>query len=72
MLDYFLLYLAGPERNKLRVRDPERYGWNPRELLSLVVSETKPTRRNRATGSGCYAREKSIRTHDTHRSIRLI
>jgi len=41
MLDYFLLYLAGPERNKLRVRDPERYGWNPRELLSLVVSETK-------------------------------
>ena len=37
MLNYFLLYLAGPERRKLKVKDPEKLGWNPKELLSMIT-----------------------------------
>jgi len=37
MLDYFLLYLAGPERKTLRIQDPERYGFRPKELLTMIA-----------------------------------
>lgn len=38
MLNYFLKFLAGPpsERRKLKVNDPEQYGWDPKELLRLI------------------------------------
>lgn len=36
MLNYFLLYLAGPERRKLKVRDPAKYSFRPKELLVQV------------------------------------
>eukprot|EP00878_Enallax_costatus_P013480 GHUV01014095.1.p1 GENE.GHUV01014095.1~~GHUV01014095.1.p1 ORF type:complete len:229 (+),score=76.95 GHUV01014095.1:855-1541(+) len=36
MLDYFLLYLTGPNRKMLKVRDPERYHFNPKQLLALI------------------------------------
>uniref|UniRef100_A0A061QXI9 RING-type E3 ubiquitin transferase n=1 Tax=Tetraselmis sp. GSL018 TaxID=582737 RepID=A0A061QXI9_9CHLO len=36
MLNYFLLYLTGPERRKLRIKDPEKYGFRPRELLMQI------------------------------------
>ncbi|GIL50136.1 hypothetical protein Vafri_6264 [Volvox africanus] len=32
-LNYFLKYLVGPERRQLRVRNPEKYNFNARELL---------------------------------------
>merc|ERR1712176_567343 len=38
MLNYFLVYLAGPERRKLKVKNPEKYGFNPREMLHQIVS----------------------------------
>jgi ubiquitin conjugation factor E4 B len=38
MLNYFLLYLAGPERRKLKVRDPARYGFRPKELLTQICN----------------------------------
>jgi ubiquitin conjugation factor E4 B len=37
MLNYFLLFLAGPKRRELKVKDPEKYGWNPKELLALIA-----------------------------------
>ena len=37
MLNYFLLFLAGPQRRQLKVKDPEKYGWNPKELLSMIA-----------------------------------
>ena len=37
MLNYFLLFLAGPERTKLKVKDPEKYGWKPKELLGMIT-----------------------------------
>lgn len=38
MLNYFLAYLAGPERKKLRVDNPEKYDWDPKQVLSEIVS----------------------------------
>ena len=38
MLNYFLAYLAGPERKKLRVDNPEKYDWDPKQVLSQIVS----------------------------------
>ena len=36
MLNYFLLQLVGPERRALKVKDPEKYEFRPKELLSQV------------------------------------
>ena len=38
MLDYFLLFLAGPERRRLNVRNKEKYEFDPRALLSAIVT----------------------------------
>lgn len=38
MLNYFLKFLAGAERRRLRVKDPEKYGWDPKELLKTICS----------------------------------
>lgn len=37
MLNYFLLQLVGPERRALKVKDPEKYEFRPKELLSQIV-----------------------------------
>lgn len=38
MLNYFLLQLAGPQqRRALKVKDPEKYEFRPKELLSQIV-----------------------------------
>ncbi|GAB4822698.1 hypothetical protein N2152v2_009744 [Parachlorella kessleri] len=37
-LDFFLKYLTVPEeRKRLRVRDPEKYSWHPKELISQLA-----------------------------------
>lgn len=36
MLNYFLLYLTGPERKGLKMKDPSKYNWNPKELLAQI------------------------------------
>lgn len=36
MLNYFLLQLVGPQRKTLRVKDPEKYEFRPKELLAQV------------------------------------
>ena len=36
MLNYFLLQLVGPQRKALRVKDPEKYEFRPKELLAQV------------------------------------
>jgi ubiquitin conjugation factor E4 B len=38
MLNYFLLYLTGPERRKLKVANPEKYQFNPKELLAQIAT----------------------------------
>lgn len=38
MLNYFLLQLVGPQRKTLRVKDPEKYEFRPKELLAQVRS----------------------------------
>jgi hypothetical protein len=42
MLDYFLLHLTGPERRSLKVKDPEKYFFRPRELLQQIVQVGGP------------------------------
>jgi len=37
MLNYFLRFLVGPERKQLKVRNPEKYGWDPRKMLSQIM-----------------------------------
>ena len=37
MLNYFLLFLAGPERRQLKIKNPEKYGWDPKELLATIA-----------------------------------
>lgn len=39
MLNYFLLQLVGPQRKALRVKDPEKYEFRPKELLAQVWPE---------------------------------
>jgi ubiquitin conjugation factor E4 B len=36
MLNYFLAHLAGPERRKLRLQNPEKHGWDPKTLLAQL------------------------------------
>jgi ubiquitin conjugation factor E4 B len=37
-LDYFLLYLTGPERRNLKVREPEKYNFRPKRLLRRICA----------------------------------
>lgn len=38
ILDFFLRYLTLPaERRRLKLKDPERYGWNPKELIGQLA-----------------------------------
>jgi ubiquitin conjugation factor E4 B len=37
MLDYNLEALVGPKKANLRVKNPEDYGWNPRQMLAEVT-----------------------------------
>ncbi|XP_061379207.1 ubiquitin conjugation factor E4 B [Danaus plexippus] len=37
MLNFNLQQLCGPKCNNLKVRQPEKYGWEPRRLLSQLV-----------------------------------
>jgi ubiquitin conjugation factor E4 B len=37
MLDYNLEALVGPKRASLKVKNPEEYGWNPRQMLAEVT-----------------------------------
>ena len=32
------LCCAGPERRKLKIKDAERYGWQPKEMLAEIAS----------------------------------
>jgi len=36
MLNYFLFQLVGPQRKALKVKEPEKYEFRPKELLSQV------------------------------------
>ena len=38
MLDYFLMYLVGPDRKNLKVDNPDKYDWDPANMLSMIVS----------------------------------
>ncbi|KAK1660457.1 hypothetical protein QYE76_048617 [Lolium multiflorum] len=38
MLNYFLLQLAGPQRKSLTVKDPEKYEFKPKQLLTQIVT----------------------------------
>lgn len=37
MLNYFLKYITGPERKKLKIKNPEEYNFDPKDLLSGVL-----------------------------------
>lgn len=37
MLDYNLKQLCGSKCNNLKVKEPEKYGWNPKQLLSDLI-----------------------------------
>jgi len=37
MLNYNVAQLVGPKCQELKVQDPEKYGFNPKELLSIIV-----------------------------------
>jgi ubiquitin conjugation factor E4 B len=37
MLDFNLEALVGPRRSDLKVKNPEEYGWNPRQMLAEVT-----------------------------------
>jgi ubiquitin conjugation factor E4 B len=37
MLDYNLEALVGPRRSNLKVKNPEDYGWNPKQMLAEVT-----------------------------------
>jgi ubiquitin conjugation factor E4 B len=39
ILDFFLRYLTLPlERRRLKLKEPERYGWRPRELITSLAA----------------------------------
>lgn len=41
MLNYFLFQLVGPNRKSLRVHDPEKYNFRPKELLKQVLKSVE-------------------------------
>lgn len=38
MLDYNLWTMVGPKSSNLKVKEPEQYGWNPRQLLMDIMT----------------------------------
>lgn len=44
---------AGPERRKLKIKDAERYGWQPKEMLAQIASIY--IHLGRADGQGIFA-----------------
>eukprot|EP00879_Flechtneria_rotunda_P016797 GHRR01017581.1.p1 GENE.GHRR01017581.1~~GHRR01017581.1.p1 ORF type:complete len:531 (+),score=180.79 GHRR01017581.1:2040-3632(+) len=38
MLNYFLLYLTGPQRKMLKLKDPEKYHFKPKALLAQICT----------------------------------
>ena len=38
LLNYFLLYLTGPQRRQLKVKDPDKYSWDPKRLLASIAT----------------------------------
>lgn len=38
MIDYNLGTMVGPKSSNLKVREPEQYGWNPRQLLADIMT----------------------------------
>ena len=38
MMTAYKLCCAGPERRKLKIKDAERYGWQPKEMLAEIAS----------------------------------
>jgi ubiquitin conjugation factor E4 B len=38
MLNYFLLQLAGPQRKSLTVKDPKKYEFKPKQLLTKIAT----------------------------------
>jgi len=37
VLDYYIVALTGPKISSLKVRDPLRYAFKPRELLQEII-----------------------------------
>ena len=37
MLNYFLKYITGPERKKLKTKNPEEYNFDPKKLLTGIL-----------------------------------
>ncbi|KAG0567242.1 hypothetical protein M758_7G160400 [Ceratodon purpureus] len=54
MLNYFLLQLVGPQRKALRLNDPEKYEFRPKELLAQIV--TIYVHLDRGDSQGVFAR----------------
>ncbi|CAL8466128.1 g5664 [Coccomyxa elongata] len=54
-LNYFLLHLAGSGRRKLKIKDPQRYSWQPREVLAQIAAIY--VNLSRADVNGVFARE---------------
>lgn len=57
ILDFFLRYLTLPnERKRLKLKNPEKYGWKPRELISsLALIHAKLYQANREEWSQAVA-----------------
>ena len=46
--------IAGPERRKLKIKDAERYGWQPKDMLAQIASIY--IHLGRADGQAIFAR----------------
>lgn len=46
---------AGPERRKLKIKDPQRYSWQPKEVLAQIAAIY--VHLGRADSAGVFARE---------------
>ncbi|GBF98629.1 ubiquitin conjugation factor E4-like [Raphidocelis subcapitata] len=53
-LNYFLIYLTGPKRRDLKVKDPERFDFDPKKLLTQICSLY--CNLSRADRAGAFAR----------------
>jgi hypothetical protein len=49
------VYGLGPERRKLKIKDPQRYSWNPKEVLAQIAAIY--VNLSRADAGGVFARE---------------
>ncbi|KAL3691495.1 hypothetical protein R1sor_005146 [Riccia sorocarpa] len=50
MLNYFLMQLVGPQRKALKLKEPEKYEFRPKELLSQIVDIYVHLARGDSTG----------------------